>query len=534
MNKRIIFIIIFVMSLALIGMLGMQAYWVKNALSLRRSEFEKNVNEALNQVVGKLEAEEAVFHISSKMISFISDPSLIVNKIPANTGSKLIAGKNDSGKKEITLTLLDKNIIQIKEGDSLSKKETVKTIEHMGDSIKFLKTDKFIRLRDSSHWDVNLTRADLKNLLNEKITDKKAFIESVVDQLLNSNSRIDERVNKNELIKLIKYELKDKKIFENFEYGIRSGEDHYIMQTKDFNPKTKSHIFEGKLFPNDVYTEPDYLVLYFPNEKNMLEVPLGLMSATSLLLTLIIIVGFSFTIYLVFRQKKLSDIRNDFINNMTHELKTPISTISLATQILKDPMIEKDNQKLKRYAGIIDAENQRLCVQVEKVLQMAVFDRKDFELKKSSLNVHELLNEIVGNYQLQIHHKNGEIHTNLSAENPIISADRIHLTNVINNLIDNAIKYSLESPVIKINTQNIKNQLLISFEDNGIGIGKDHLKRIFEKFYRVPTGNLHDVKGFGLGLSYVKAVVEKHKGKINVESELNKGSRFDVFLPLKS
>jgi two-component system phosphate regulon sensor histidine kinase PhoR len=242
--------------------------------------------------------------------------------------------------------------------------------------------------------------------------------------------------------------------------------------------------------------------------------------------------AFSFTILYVFRQKKLTEIRNDFVNNMTHELKTPISTISLASQMLGDTSLPPDRKNISQISRIISEESRRLGYQVEKVLQMAVFDKGQVKLRRKETDLHELIRNVAENYALQVKSRDGNIETSLEAENYILEVDSVHITNVLTNLVDNAMKYCSREPVIRISTRNSKQFLEIAIRDNGIGIGKQDQKRIFEKFYRVPTGNIHTVKGFGLGLSYVKKIIEEHKGTIDVESQLYEGSTFYIRLPL--
>ena len=242
---------------------------------------------------------------------------------------------------------------------------------------------------------------------------------------------------------------------------------------------------------------------------------------------------FAYTIYVIFRQKQISVIKNDFINNMTHEFKTPIATISLATDSIGSPKVINEESKIRRFLNIIKQENKRMLSQVEKVLQMAQIDRKELNLKKVSIDLHEVIEKVVGNASLKVESREGQIMTDLQAENHLIEGDATHITNVVANLIDNAEKYSEEKPVIKVSSRDKKGGVVFTVEDNGIGMSKDSVKHIFEKFYRIPTGNVHNVKGFGLGLSYVKAIIEAHQGNISVKSELGKGSRFSVFLPLK-
>jgi two-component system phosphate regulon sensor histidine kinase PhoR len=244
-----------------------------------------------------------------------------------------------------------------------------------------------------------------------------------------------------------------------------------------------------------------------------------------------VIIFFGYTLFIILKQKRLSEIQKDFINNMTHEFKTPISTIAVATEVLKDPAILNQPERLLNYSSIIEKENSRLKQQVERVLQVARLDKEDFGLKKEILDVHQIIQDAIKNTSMTLQEKQGRIVCDLSAIEREVPVDKLHLTNVIQNLIDNAIKYCKTIPEITIKTTNELKRLVIEVHDNGIGISAENQKRIFQKFFRVPTGNVHDVKGFGLGLSYVKTIVEVHGGNIKVESELGKGSVFRIYLP---
>ena len=247
---------------------------------------------------------------------------------------------------------------------------------------------------------------------------------------------------------------------------------------------------------------------------------------------LVVMIFFSFAIYIIIRQKKLDEIKTDFINNMTHELKTPISTISLSSEVLMNPAIASAPEKQQRYAKIIYDENQRLKGLVERVLQMAFFETKDFELKKENADVHHAIQQAANRFDLAIKQKSGKLLLDLNASPSVTKIDIIHLTNAISNLIDNAIKYTQKTPEIFIGTFSDENNMYISIKDNGIGMSKEELKNIFTKFYRIPTGNIHSTKGFGIGLNYVKFIVEEHKGNISAESKLNEGSTFLIKLPI--
>jgi two-component system phosphate regulon sensor histidine kinase PhoR len=289
--------------------------------------------------------------------------------------------------------------------------------------------------------------------------------------------------------------------------------------------------YEINLFQDDFHGNYGILSVSFPNKEQHLLGKVMHMLIMSLVFLLIITFGFGATLQIIYRQKKISELKTEFINNMTHELKTPVATISLASQMLQKPKVLESQEKIENYSSIIKDENDRLSSHIEKVLQFAKIDRGDINLDKKIVDIHELIESVVHAQKLRLTSENIELNLQLSANYAKVFGDKDHLSNIIFNLLDNAIKYRKEDAKIDIYTQNVKNGIKFAVSDNGIGISKDALKKIFDKFYRVPTGNIHDVKGFGLGLSYVKQMVDIHKGTIEAQSELNKGSTFTVFLP---
>jgi two-component system, OmpR family, phosphate regulon sensor histidine kinase PhoR len=355
-----------------------------------------------------------------------------------------------------------------------------------------------------------------------------------------------ESINLQSLDKYIRKELDLQGIDLKYEYGVYSNElKEYIIENGHFvtsegdrskssnvaaiNPLTRAE-YKIPLFADEI-SEPGYLNLFFPSKTRFLWSSVIPILICSILFTGLILFCFSYTIYIIFRQKKVSEMKTDFINNMTHEFKTPIATISLASDSILSPTILENKDKVTRFINIIKQENKRMLNQVEKVLQMAQIDKEEISLKLSAIDIHDIIREAAINSELKVQAKGGTISTQLEATNPIIEADGIHISSVVNNLLDNAEKYTPESPNIVISTKDVRGGIEISIQDNGIGMSKESVKMIFEKFYRVHTGNLHDVKGFGLGLSYVKAMVDAHHGKVTVKSELEKGSTFTIFLP---
>lgn len=276
----------------------------------------------------------------------------------------------------------------------------------------------------------------------------------------------------------------------------------------------------------------EILVVILPNEQSLLLKDVFGFILISLLFTAIITTAFFITIRSLLKQKKLSEIKSDFINNMTHEFKTPLATISLAVDALKNEKVAADKEKTQYFTGVIKEENKRMNKQVEAILQAALLDKQEVQLNLKKHAAHELINIAVNNMRLPVQEKGGQLEVKFEAKNDLIMADEVHFINFVNNLLDNAVKYSKEKPVIRLTTSNAGNVFKIKIEDNGIGMNKETLNRIFEKFYRAHTGNIHNVKGFGLGLSYVKTMVDAHKGTIKAESTLGKGSSFTISLPL--
>jgi two-component system, OmpR family, phosphate regulon sensor histidine kinase PhoR len=254
----------------------------------------------------------------------------------------------------------------------------------------------------------------------------------------------------------------------------------------------------------------------------------------AILFTLILCTAFYVTVHALYRQKKMSEIKNDFINNMTHEFKTPLATISLAVDAMRNEKVLQDRQKMDYFSSIIKEENKRMNKQVETILQASLMDRQEIQLNRKPIHVHQVIRAVLDNFNLQLADKNGEAALQLKADNDLIEGDEIHFSNLISNLVDNAVKYSKDNLLIRVSTFNIGKNISIRIEDNGIGMNKETQKRIFEKFYRAHTGNLHNVKGFGLGLSYVKTMVDAHGGKIRVESTIGKGTTFIIEMPLKN
>ncbi len=345
---------------------------------------------------------------------------------------------------------------------------------------------------------------------------------------------IEERVDSTVLDNLLKSTIAETGITLDFKYAIKNsnlGRKSIVLGNKDYAPGRKKEFYQRLFLEDFSGSQPNYINIYFPKRSVYLLKATGISIIPTIILTAMLIGIFVYTIMVIFRQKKLSNIKNDFINNMTHELKTPISTISLASQMLQDGSITNTPAMIAHVSKVINEESKRLGFQVEKVLQMAVFNEGRLKFKFKEFDVNKMINTVVDNFELRVKNKNGTLKTNISKGSLIVKGDEVHITNVIFNLLDNAVKYSKEIPEIQISTERKNGDVIISVSDNGIGIPKEYQSNIFDRFYRVPTGNVHNVKGFGLGLSYVKKIIDSHEGEIKVESVLNKGTKFSILFP---
>jgi two-component system phosphate regulon sensor histidine kinase PhoR len=353
-------------------------------------------------------------------------------------------------------------------------------------------------------------------------------------ELSEGQQAIMDRLDTAQLRRLLKRQLVEKGITEDFELGIKQGKGELIGVGQLLDPQILlQEGLQSKLFPNDILGNDNFLYVYFPEKTSHVFRQVWLPISSSILFILVIIFCFYYAIRIILKQKALSDIKNDFINNMTHEFKTPLATVSLAVEALQDPELSNQDTFRNRYLGIIREENKRLVTQVEKVLQAAALDRNEFNLKLESIHLPAMLQACMDQFALQVENRGGKIEFISEMKDPYIVGDVFHLTHLFNNLLDNANKYSPSNPNIRVAVKEQGPEVQITLQDQGIGMSRDAAKKIFDKFYRVPTGNVHDVKGFGLGLSYVKTMLEAHHGTIQVQSELGKGSTFTINLPKK-
>ena len=498
MKKRFIWALIIIMVITITWFFFIQIKWIRGAMLIREKQFVNLVENSLSEIVTKLEQREIVMQISNEAVSFTYD-SLNVGNNFSNFNKNIINNfiNFHSPSSDLLISSIDTNFHKISND-----------------------------YNDTTDFSVN------ENIY-KKISNKTIFVQNIVNELISKKININERLSPKIINSSIKTAFNKRGIDFKYEFAIKVSHKGYHYKTKKFNKDQTDEIFEVQLFPNDILNyQKIYLQVYFPHEKESVFFTLPKIAFTTAFITLLIISVFIITISIIFKQKKLSEMKNDFINNMTHELKTPISTISLASQMLKDKSIPTEEKDFSIISNIIDDETKRLGFQVEKILQMAIIERGFVKFKNQNINIHDLLEKIITNFALKIKNKNAKIIKNFNAINQNIIGDEIHIANIFYNLIDNALKYTNEDPIIEIKTLNNNSKILIVLKDNGIGITKEDQKRVFKKFFRVSTGNLHDVKGFGLGLSYVKRIVIEHKGKISIKSKINKGTSFIISLPI--
>lgn len=521
MQKKTIWIVTLILTITLIGLLIVQGYWIRDAIKINEEQFSQLVNNSIGNIVKELENREMVYQVANEIdpyngISTTGKPTL---NYKYNKLNQSLFGLSTSN--------LEKEIFVIKTNDSIDITSQLNQFSNKG--ILLNTKNNFLSGKTIDQNKFGTLNSDSKFI--EKLSDRTVFVENIVNKLIQIDVAIEDRISQETLEEIIQKNLKNNGIDLHYEYSVMKNYNKVVFISQNFKKETKARLFSSQLFPNDVFAKENYLSIYFPDERDFILKSTGFMAFSSIFLSIIIILGFSFSVHIMFKQKRISQIKNDFVNNMTHELKTPISTISLASQLLKDKSIPIENKNIDYISNIIDEESKRLSYQVEKVLKTALFEQGHIKLKFRELDIHKIIDTVLNNFEIQVSNRNGIIQKNLEAKRSIASIDEVHFTNVMFNLLDNAVKYSTERPEILVSTSDNTTGIYISVTDKGIGIKKQDQKKVFDQFYRVSTGNLHDVKGFGLGLNYVKKMVEEHGGEVTLESEYKKGSTFKLFIP---
>ena len=503
MKKSTIWAITIIMALTFAGLLYVQVLYMKNILRMRDDQFAEGVKRSLYAVTGNLEQDETQYFLEEDVAQIETSVLPRYSSSSGEQGGIQYSFTTPEGKKG-ALTL---------QGDLNALDPTITLTPRQ-------------RQRPTHE------------ILQEQYLKQRTLMNEVILRMISQSSTrpIAERADSGKVATYLRMELANNGLDLPFEFAVVNRQGAAVYHSAGYMPEQvgNDNMFVQTLFPNDTRNLMYYLKVYFPTKRDYIMSSLNYI-IPAFIMTFVLLVVFVITIYLIFRQKKLTDMKNDFINNMTHEFKTPISTISLAAQMLNDSSVRKSSNMLEHISNVINDETKRLRFQVEKVLQMSMFERQKATLKLQDVDANTIVENIIHTFKIKVEKYGGHIEAVLKAEQSIIHVDEMHFTNVIFNLLDNAVKYRREDESLKLSvtTRDVSGgRLEVTVADNGIGIRREDLKKIFEKFYRVPTGNLHDVKGFGLGLAYVNKMVRELGGQITVESELGQGTRFIITLPL--
>lgn len=488
MKQRTIWTIAVIMGLSFLALLLLQLQYIRAMAEMKKEQFDESVNRALYQASRNLELNE-------------------------------------------TLRYLEKDL---KEKSREENNRNYSPFELKTITTKPSKTPKAMILRPDKN-EISEASKSMQELVRNRFVYQKALLNEVVYSILYSASDkpLKERINFKMLDKDLNAELVNNGIKIPYHFRVSTQDGREVYRCPEYSEEGEEYTYSQVIFRNDPQSKMGVVKVHFPDINSYIYSSVRFM-IPSVIFTIVLLITFIFTIFVIFRQKRYSEIKNDFINNMTHELKTPIASISLASQMLNDDSVNKSPAMMKHLGNVINDETKRLRFLVEKVLQMSMFDRKKAVFKKKELDLNEMVENVANSFTLRVEHTGGKIYTDIGAVDSAIYVDEVHFQNVINNLLDNAVKYRKpDQPIdIYLTTWNDKDNLYLSVRDTGIGIKKDNLKKVFDKFYRVHTGNVHDVKGFGLGLAYVKNIVDLHNGEIKVDSEYGKGTTFTIKLPV--
>jgi len=501
-----------VISLSLAGIIGLQTYLFRSAILVRDARFKAEAAQALERVGKRLEALEAQRFLAAQV----------------NTESAVYDARR-------AVLSDDSLLIVSEEGNIVANRDTI-----FWDKNKYIQHQFEVRLDTTgmgADFDRQITmraveqQENYKKYVAEKLRRIDTLFRQMIYQGMGNFIPFEGRFTQREIDSVLNSELEQKGL--NLDYEFAVIEDGFVspIKTKNFDPQRAD--FRVPLYKNDFFSGPKWLLISFPDRISYLLQSMWYMLALSGLFTTFIILAFGYTVNQMQKQKKISQIKSDFINNMTHEFKTPIATISLAVDALNNPKVKYDQIRMEHYRSVIKEENKRMHAQVEKVLQLALLDKQELELKRNEIDMHELISKSINHLNLQIEAQGGKVTLTLSAQKHVIIGDEVHLGNVIVNVLDNALKYCDKVPHISIKTENTESSFFIAISDNGMGMSKEVQRKIFERFYRQTVGNIHDVKGHGLGLSYVKEIVEMHNGAIVVDSVAGEGSTFTIEIPLK-
>ncbi|MCL3779753.1 HAMP domain-containing histidine kinase [Prolixibacteraceae bacterium JC049] len=518
MSRKLITTLIVLMGLSIVGVITIQLIWISNAVRLNNELFHRTVNEALVSTVQQLENNRDL----KMMDRFFMRPDSTLSNFFSSRAQKFKLNEFDEFfEQHATIDI-----------DSLGKQVFNQQIVIAGSNNKNrISTE--IHIKDGDmvvHVDSGrVVSSKLNRAMGNKVVELQVKSKQLMKELFDFEQGRD--VNPELIEKVLTRELLGRGVNTPFAFGIVDNAKVSFLSEGVKETDLEKAKFWTRLFPNDFIPKSTRLAVVFPNQRSFVLGSINWILLTSLSLSCVILVIFTISIFMILKQKKVAQMKSDFVNNMTHEFKTPIATINVAANSITNEKVINEPKQITFFAQMIAKENKRMNQQVEKILRIARLDKKDFQLALEEVNAHEYISKVLEGFQLQIQQANGVLVTELNALQPVITTDITHFENVISNLIDNAVKYSQGAPKVSLKTENKDKGLLITVTDEGIGMTRSVQNKIFDRFYREASGNVHNVKGFGLGLSYVKAIVEANNGSISVSSEPNKGSSFKLFFP---
>jgi len=527
------------MLIALIGIISIQSIWISNSIKEKKAEFTTHINDALNKVNYHIDEDEAVLFIKQQFggVDSLMHDIIVEDKIiheVRETEEDVVFINSEDGKE---------NVVIINSDDEDTEQQIQITISDENHTIHRTH-EHLLELEDEWHHKLEIKMEQVDSILeanefleeNERENTRK-HVTSVIkrfsyEHLLTGN--LEDRISKEELEDKLQATLKEEGITSPFEYAVYNDSENEFEEafiSTGFD-KDEKPLISKKLFPNDRSHNQAYMLqLQFENRSGFVWKEVQSMVLLSIAFTVLILICFSFSLYFIFKQKKISRVKNDFINNMTHELKTPLASISLAAASIKHPEVINKKEEVEHFLEVIENEKKRINSHIEKVLDIAALDSGELKLNREQTDLVQLVNNSIQNISLSLSEYKGTCSFNTEIESTSIQGDAFHLTNVFTNILDNSIKYRKENLAITISLVHKDNSYFISFSDNGIGMNKNTQKLAFDKFYRAESGNIHNSKGFGLGLSYVKSIIKAHKGNVTISSDIDKGTVITIEIP---
>jgi two-component system phosphate regulon sensor histidine kinase PhoR len=541
MNRKKFAGLIIMMLLSIVGIIWVQIVWIKKAVRIQNAIFNNSVMVSLANTANAIEQARKMNFINN----FMFKPPVSFTDTSSNVSSFLSVGTySSSPDSEVNVSITNQTVSSNSDTTQITTHNRSYTINRdtsiVSDSSSFVvaapdETGRMNIIKKGESRGANSTAVYMKqNDFLDWVRKRRDEFRNMSDQMIAEIYEWEKylELDNREIETALSQHLRYQGITTPYEYAIIKngvvGDGRYKKSLKNDFLRTAYMV---RLFPDNIIRQDLVLAVIFPERTNYVLGSIGWLLGGSLLFSLFILLTFALSLFFIIRQKKVSEMKSDFINNMTHEFKTPIATISLAADTINNPKVIKDESRIRHFIEMIKKENSRMNKKVETILQIASLDKKEIEFRFENVSLHTIIEHAIETIDIQVQQREGRIILHLNAEQPVIYGDFDHLTNLVNNLLDNAIKYSPEAPEITVATENNVKGVILSVEDKGIGMTKAVQSKIFERFYRQSSGNIHDVKGFGLGLNYSRAIVDAHKGDIKVTSEPGKGSRFDIFLP---